>query len=96
MSHRLKMPRRSDFIQLYTHYKISKYEPKDLNSMFNLLRAKVTKLVAENEDYSVEVQQLDDEENTPFILAITTLLMKEVHNMASENSLTSHTRCVNT
>ena len=42
-SHRSKMPRRTNFNQLYTQYKVEKYGSKDLKSMFELLHLKVKK-----------------------------------------------------
>ena len=83
MSHRSIMPRRSDFNQLYTLHKIKNYGSKDLRSMFDLLHLKAKKLKEDNCDYSICIQEHDDEDDSPFILALITPLMKRVHRMVS-------------
>ena len=53
--------------------------------MFNMLQLKISTLIEGNTDYSIHVQEYDDEEDTPFILALVTPLMKRVHTMVSGN-----------
>ena len=54
---------------------------KNLRSMFDLLQLKVAKLREDNCEYSIRVQEYDDEDNTRFILALITPLMKRAHRL---------------
>ena len=82
LSHRSKMPRRRDFNQIYTQYKNEKYGSKDVTAMFSLLKAKIEKMKEEEEDFSVQFNEFNSQENSPFILTFITPLMKRVHTMA--------------
>ena len=65
LAHRSKIPRRSDFNQLYTQYKIDKYGSKDLDTMFGMLDKKVKNLLKKEKDYSSQYHQpFNVEENS--------------------------------
>ena len=86
LSHRSKMPRRRDFNQLFTQFKIEKYGSKNLTTMFDLLHLKIKKLIEDEQesDYKIQFSEFNAQENSPLILAFITPLMKRVHTMVSE------------
>ena len=84
LSHRSIIPWRRDFNQIYTQFKIEVYGSKNLTTMFTLLKSKIQQLVENERDFSIQFNEFNTEENSPFILTFITPLMKRVHTMVSE------------
>ena len=67
LSHRSIIPRIRDFNQMYTQFKIEVNGSKNLTTIFALLKSKIQQLVEKERDFSIHFNELNAEENSPFI-----------------------------
>ena len=81
LSHRSKIPRRRE--QLYTQFKIETYCSKNVKTMFDLIKSKIQRLIKDKSYFSIQFNEFDSEENSPFVLTFITPLMKRVHTVVS-------------
>ena len=78
---RSKVPRRRDFNNLYTYFKVLKYGSLNMDSMFKKMEENVKQLIAVEPEYAIKYNLFNAQENSPFILALVTPLMRRVHDM---------------
>ena len=78
---RSKCPRRGDFYNIYTEFCKSHFGAKNGEEMLAALDEKVEKLKEQYPEMQVQKQDYDEGNDSPFILAFVTPLMKRVHVM---------------
>ena len=81
LADRSKLPRRSDFYNIYTNHFKEVFGAKNGQKMMDALNARIKESEEDDPGMSIFKQSFDSDTNKPFVLAIVTPFMKRVHSM---------------